>query len=365
MADTGVKYPTGFSTIKETGDDNDWVNPSNVGADDAAYAYITAATFDSGDVSYLLQVIGFGTYPLYMNIPAGATIDGIKVEIERYYANGQVIDVDVCLTKDGSARVGDDKSAGANFPTSPAVTSFGGATDKWGTTWTAAEVNAETFGVLYKMGASANDADGYVDFIRITVYYTVTAQTSYQTITATAIGVPVLSKANSFYRTLPSTAIALPLVNKGMYLPLNATAIGVALLSTAKMLSQAIDAVALGIVTLTKVTTYSQIISATALGIAILARTATHYLTLGATAVGLPQFVKTISKTLSATAIGSAVLSTIKTIKQSISATAVGMAVLDEVLIAGRTLSATATVTAGIITKFIQGAITRIRGWFK
>ena len=167
MADTGVKYPATVSTVLETGDDNDWVNPGNVGADDATYAYIIAASFDSPDTSYLLKA----TNPS-MGVPAGSTINGILVEIERYYANGTVADYDVVLTKDGSARVGDDKSTGATFPTSPAVTSFGGATDLWNTTWTVDEVNATTFGVLYKMQATGANADGYVDFIRVTVYYT-------------------------------------------------------------------------------------------------------------------------------------------------------------------------------------------------
>ena len=51
MADTGVKYPATVSTVKETGDANDWTTPGNVGADDAAYASITASTFDNPDLS--------------------------------------------------------------------------------------------------------------------------------------------------------------------------------------------------------------------------------------------------------------------------------------------------------------------------
>ena len=109
-----------------------------------------------------------------MGVPAGATIDGILVEIERYYAAGQVADVDVVLTKDGSARVGDDKSTGAIFNLNTVtIVSFGGAADLWNTTWSVAEVNAATFGVLYKMGSVVDqNSDGFVDFIRVTVFYT-------------------------------------------------------------------------------------------------------------------------------------------------------------------------------------------------
>ena len=167
MADTGVKYPSSVTTVQETGDDNDWTTPAEVVSDNGVYGNITAASFDANDLSYLLKA----TNPS-MGVPAGATINGILVEIERHYANGAVADEDVCLTKDGSARVGDDKSTGAAFPSSDAITSFGGATDLWGTTWTAAEINATTFGVLYKMKATGANADGFVDFIRVTVYYT-------------------------------------------------------------------------------------------------------------------------------------------------------------------------------------------------
>ena len=167
MADTGIKYPATVSTVQETGDDNDWTTPAEVVSDNGVYGNITAASFDANDLSYLLKATNCS-----MGVPSGATIDGILAEIERHYAAGTVADEDVCLTKDGSARVGDDKSTAAAFPTADAITSFGGATDLWGTTWTEAEVNATTFGVLYKMKATGANADGFVDFIRITVYYT-------------------------------------------------------------------------------------------------------------------------------------------------------------------------------------------------
>ena len=183
MPNTGVKYPATVSTIQETGDDNNWVSPSSVGADDAAYASITAATFDAGDVSYLLRATN-----LSMGVPTASTIDGILVEIERYYAGGLVEDVDVVLTKDGINRVGSDYSTGADFTTSPAIVSFGGATNKWGTTWTPAEVNATTFGVFYKMGAVGNNADGFVDFIRVTVYYTAWVVPTVETVGAPGVG---------------------------------------------------------------------------------------------------------------------------------------------------------------------------------
>ena len=192
MANSGVKYPATTSTIQESGDDNDWTTPSNVGANDGSYAQITAASFDSPDVSYLLRTTNYS-----MGVPADAVIDGIVVEIERHYADGICYDVDVNLTKDGTTRVGSDYSAGANFLLADTIVSFGGATDKWGTTWTAAEVNASTFGLFYKMGAGAANADGFLDFIRITVYYHVLGLLSaaLATVTSTSLNASLLGKA--------------------------------------------------------------------------------------------------------------------------------------------------------------------------
>ena len=205
MADTGVKYPATVSTIQETGDDNDWVTPAEVISDNAVYGNITAASFDNLDTSWLLKA----TNPS-MGVPSGATINGILVEIERHYAGGTVADYDVCLTKDGSARVGDDKSTGATFPTADAITSFGGSTDLWGTTWTVDEVNATTFGVLYKMQATANNADGFVDFIRVTVYYTAVSQTFYQNVGGASSAISgALARIATFYRSMGAASMTI------------------------------------------------------------------------------------------------------------------------------------------------------------
>lgn len=169
----GPKYPATVATSKETGDDNGWTTESNVGGDDGSYAYITASTFDSGDQSWVLRATN-----LSMGVPTNARIDGIVVEIERHYENGAVADMDVCLTKNGSTRVGDNKSTGATFNlTTDTMVSFGGVADKWNTTWTVAEVNASTFGVIYKMTSTGTDSDGFVDYIRVTVSYTLPTMT--------------------------------------------------------------------------------------------------------------------------------------------------------------------------------------------
>ncbi|GEM_PF-5215912 len=66
---------TGVGTIA-------WVNPPNADATDDTYA---TATF--GTSNYLYANIGFA-------IPAGATIDGISIEVEKSYANNPVTPLD-------------------------------------------------------------------------------------------------------------------------------------------------------------------------------------------------------------------------------------------------------------------------------
>lgn len=208
-----------------------------------------------------------------------------------------------------------------------------------------------------------------------TITYTITptltitkaGTTSYQTVAATAIGLPVLSRANTFYRTLAATAIGAGILLRPatLYRTISATAIGVAVLSTAKMFTKAIDAVALGVATLTRIVTYQQLISATAIGVSILIKTVTHYLTLAASATGIPQLLKGMSKTLAATAIGDAVLDTTLTASRTLAATAIGQATLTRANTFLQSLVAVAQGIAGLAKQFIARGITFMRGWFK
>lgn len=110
--------------------------------------------------TYYLKVSTFG-----FSIPTGATIDGIVVEV--YRAGSSTVDNSVKIVKGGSV-TGTDKATGTAWSTSPAT--YGSSTDLWGTTWTAAEINASGFGVAVSAAESAGQAN--LNHIRITVYYT-------------------------------------------------------------------------------------------------------------------------------------------------------------------------------------------------
>lgn len=107
------------------------------------------------------------------NVPTSATINGVKVEIERSQAaSGSVKDVTVRLLKAGTA-TGDNKAdTTSSWPTSDTTATYGGAADLWGATLNASDVNATNFGVTLKVEGNAGVDTARVDYVRITVYYT-------------------------------------------------------------------------------------------------------------------------------------------------------------------------------------------------
>lgn len=166
MASQGPLYPGTVTTEAGPSGDNDWVNPSNVGANDGSEAQVTHATYDSGDHSYRLQATNFG-----FSIPTGATIDGIVVEIDRRCFAGSAVDNEVRLYNGSGLLVGDNKASATAWPATSAIATYGGSTDNWAAGLTAASFNS-AFGVSLIVAATAANVDIGVDFVRVTVYYT-------------------------------------------------------------------------------------------------------------------------------------------------------------------------------------------------
>lgn len=101
------------------------------------------------------------------SLPSTATIKGIKVDIARTAAApNSVFDEAITLPK-GAA-----KSNGA-WPVGPlagpyVTATYGGPTDTWGTSWSAAEINAASFSVSLDI---TSGGDGHADSLGVTVYY--------------------------------------------------------------------------------------------------------------------------------------------------------------------------------------------------
>ena len=165
MATQGPLYPGTVATEVGPSGDNDWLTPSNVGADDGSEAQITAATYDSGDHSYRLMATNFG-------FDVAGTINGITVEIDRRCFAGTARDQEVRLYNASSTLVGDDKATATAWPVSTAVATYGASNDTWAAGLTAADINSANFGVALIVAATAANVDIGVDFIRVTVTYT-------------------------------------------------------------------------------------------------------------------------------------------------------------------------------------------------
>ena len=118
------------------------------------------------------------------NIPNDATIEGIKIYIDRYNSftgDGTVTITDdaIYLTKNGTDTVGNNKSVGTVWPSTDTDTyaTYGGVSDLWGTTWTASEINNDNFGVmigptiLYDSSSGENGSSAKVDHVYIEITY--------------------------------------------------------------------------------------------------------------------------------------------------------------------------------------------------
>ena len=176
MANTGEKYPTLGVTVSESPwSDNTWTYPTRIYSDDARYASVTASSYDTGDQTYVLKATGFD----FSSIPDGSTIDGVICYVNAYHANGAAsMDLMQLLDAD-KARVGTNQcetpvSLGTG---SAGIVSKGNDHDTWGNSLTTALVKDSDFGVGLGFLAVGLNADVFVDYVTLDVYYTPAAVT--------------------------------------------------------------------------------------------------------------------------------------------------------------------------------------------
>lgn len=160
MATVGPVAPASATTDGGSGDP--WTNVNNVLTDNGSNASVSLA---NGVTCEWLRVL-FGTN--LSAIPDGATINGIEFEVQASPSTGTLSNMDFQLTKDGTTRVGSDLA-----PFNPdANHTLGGATELWGTTWTAAEIKASGFGCHTRCTGGPGGGSYAIDVILCTVYYT-------------------------------------------------------------------------------------------------------------------------------------------------------------------------------------------------
>jgi Tfp pilus assembly protein PilX len=159
---TGTKAPT-------TGVGTSWVNPNNVATSNNVYA---TYSIGSRGTSNTLTITNFTA-----GVPASAQILGVVVGVERKASVSSNLQMSVIKLVKAGVAVGTDQTSSTGEPyfgTSDAVDTWGSSTSLWGTTLTAADVNASTFGVQLSVynGSSSSSVTASIDQVTVNVYYT-------------------------------------------------------------------------------------------------------------------------------------------------------------------------------------------------
>lgn len=145
-----------------------WSNTGNVTALDGAYAQSAVGV----GTTHYLKSSAFAP-----PVPANAVILGIQATSwHSQDTTTNAVENSIRLTKAGTP-TGTDKSTGAAWggPGAAVAKTWGSATDLWGTTWTAADINDPGFG-LAESAAQPGGRAVYVDSAVIKVWYTLPTQ---------------------------------------------------------------------------------------------------------------------------------------------------------------------------------------------
>jgi hypothetical protein len=165
-AATQTLSPATCTSVAGTG--VNWTSPARAISSNGSYA---TASVDGSTTDYL-ECVDYG-----FTIPAGATINGITVNVERKSSNtnnGGSQDAAMRIVQGGVIGTTDLSSA-TIYTTADVVAAHGGAANLWGLTWTYADINAANFGAAFqatKASATGGAHTISVDHIQITVTYT-------------------------------------------------------------------------------------------------------------------------------------------------------------------------------------------------
>ncbi|MDI9339580.1 MAG: hypothetical protein QM534_03335 [Sediminibacterium sp.] len=117
-----------------------------------------------------LRLTNFG-----FTIPAGASITGISVDVEKRCDFGAHAEDNGLRLLSGGTEVGLDKANfGTPWPWIDTKVTYGGCNDVWGTVWTPAQINAANFGLVFASidYSCAGDVQSFIDEISISICYT-------------------------------------------------------------------------------------------------------------------------------------------------------------------------------------------------
>ena len=165
---TVTRTPSNCTNVTGTGSDN-WSNAGN--AEDLGGGSATV-NLGNNESSRYLRCSGYG-----FTLPANAVVDGITVTVRRSTSSttGNPRDSEVRLLKGGTLQTVSNYASGSTYPTTLTNADYGGTSDLWNNSWTAAEINATGFGVSFVSQRSGGGGTRTisVDLISVTVDYTI------------------------------------------------------------------------------------------------------------------------------------------------------------------------------------------------
>lgn len=166
MASSGPNSPGTAANDSSNGGGVAWSNVNNSFSSNNVYA---SASLGTNGKSYYLKLTNFG-----FAISGGATIDGVIVEVECSSSIALIRDEEVSLVKGGTVSGSNLADFSYWSDSGDTTISHGGASNLWGLSLTPTDINSSNFGVVISI---TNDSlkftcTGYVDHVKITVYYT-------------------------------------------------------------------------------------------------------------------------------------------------------------------------------------------------
>ncbi|KKM15813.1 hypothetical protein LCGC14_1692250, partial [marine sediment metagenome] len=143
-----------------------WTTPTKASSQNDDYTYVSFTT-STETTSDWLRLTDFG-----FNVPLGANIDGIKIEIDRSATvASSITDGEIYLRKT-SGPIDNDMANSTTWDIVDFYNDYGNSTYLWGVSWTPVEVNSQDFGLdIYINYTGSSPTDAKIDHVRITVYY--------------------------------------------------------------------------------------------------------------------------------------------------------------------------------------------------
>jgi hypothetical protein len=159
---TGPKVGTVGSNVAYA---HSWFSLDNLRADDD----VSSSAFGLVDNGYSQHVGGKG---YGFTVPLNATVSGIVLTTQKKSNSGNIEDAGVRMRKATGAAPTNLPAAGVWPVLYSTVFSYGNDVEKWGTTWTPAEVNDPEFGPLFAMRYTSvsGNGGGEVDYLAVTVF---------------------------------------------------------------------------------------------------------------------------------------------------------------------------------------------------